>query len=214
MSMSIQTIGQSATFTLRVLADGQYQSVAVESVAIYYDSTLVYTIPTDGGTISYPSEGTAQVDFTIPSTWSTGTYKIVWSFRAGGVLNSMSEYFSVQAANWKFVGENPIIGFDFLFIPLTLSFRKGAREYFRTTIKETYDRDFAVLKAQACLIYYYSQYKIIQSEWQNAENQNGQVWYMLDTANMERGNKWFVQIKIEVDNGETILSPLFNITIE
>ena len=45
------------------------------------------------------------------------------------------------------------------------------------------------------------------------EFDSGSLCYLLDTTGMEKGNRWYLQIKIQLENGETILSPLLNIII-
>jgi hypothetical protein len=203
--------GTTATLYLTSKAEGALSDIVVQKVEIFDGkNNLIKTI--EGTEVSNISTGVYIAKFIVPMTWADGSYYDKWTVLARGVSATYDGEFFVKAPIWQFSNKD-LDNHDFKFILLTKNFQLGCTEYIRILVKEIYDKVFIVDSAQASLIYYKSQYNISQGSWCDMVFDNGVLNYLLNTSGMEKGNKWYVQVKITLNNGETILSPLLNINI-
>jgi len=203
--------GSTAVLQLISRSEGLLSDVIVSKVDIRNDANaLMGTI--EGLNIRYNSTGIAEATFSVPVTWKDNTYCATWTFSANGVSQTYKTYFRVIDPVWNFSGNN-VGNHDFQFIMLTRKLQLGCKEYIRVSVKEIYDRLYTINEAQCGLIYYKSQYSINQGSWCEMYFEDGVLNYLLDTSGMEKGNRWYAQVKIILDNGEIILSPLLGLTI-
>lgn len=209
--------GQPVDFQMESRQDGQLAAVVVSKLEFFSTSerpdqvALLGTVASTG--ISYPSVGVSQAAYTIPFAWPYGVYKAVWTFQSGGLTGKFHELFRVTEHSWRYtpVGK---ANYDFRFYPLQMGLKKDGREYLRVLCKELYDRTYVIKAAQYRMISVKSQYSIAKGDWADMVIENGnQLMVMVCTRDMQVGQKWFMQVKIDVDNGEVIVSNEISVTI-
>jgi len=204
--------GEVAELYLHTDFQGEPKSVIVSGVEIFSPSgSSVLSIC--GVQVEHTEEGVQKVSFSVPLTWVAGTYSDKWTFLINGIETTVTQTFNVSVGDWSFSESGSPRSLDFYWQLMTSRFQKGCKEYIRVIARELYERISTVTNAQCCFVYYYSPYKQEVTDWQDMFWEDGQLLSLMDTTSMRAGDKWYVQVKIEDEDGETILSPMMKFSI-
>jgi len=207
--------GEKVISTIAFRKDGNlYDPFSFEDVEIYDDNGNLINTCIWPHQITSTGTGLYQIEYDSSANSKTGAYKVVWNVRWEAYDEATVEvikYFFLENPEYDTsLGENYALAFKFNLLNSNIFINE--KRFLRVNVEETYKRTWNG-EAQMKIIRYHNKWNIeAVLDWSDCSWENQEMICMFDTTSVKAG-KYFVQIKLNTSNGETVLSPQMKIDI-
>ena len=211
------SLGDLIIVRLYVRKDGAfYDPFEISKVELYDPNDNLISTITTGFNITNPSAGVYQITYQTGTDSTVGTWNTKWYIKYTGYdadyIVAERTFDLKQNLFDSSYGENYPLSFTFALLNDT--FQKDTKMFIRLNVQEIYGRIWSIKNAKIKVQQFKNKYQILTTQdWTDADWINQEMIAIFDCTDASIAENYFAQVKLELSNGETILSPKLKLRV-
>jgi hypothetical protein len=211
------SLGDLVESRIYVRKDGAFANAfSITKVEVCNPSDTVISTITSPFLITNPSTGIYSVTYQTDTSSTVGTWTMKWYLKYTGYETTdtvIESNFTLKSGTYE-ASDNAEYPLAFTYALLNDVFPKESQLFLRINVDEIYDRLWSINNAKIRIQQYKNKYEILTTQdWIDASWVNQEMIVIFDCSSVAEGDNYFAQVKLDLSNGETALSPKLKIRV-
>ena len=208
--------GEEAEIEVYCRKDGaMFDPFVIESVKVFDPEGKQQAVFESAFQIKRVSTGIYKIVYDTATNSLSGTWKTVWTIKWLGTDSGTEEvvknFFLERSAFDASTGQNYAL--KFIYNLLNNKVYCGEKRFLRFNIEEIYDRPWNATASMEVVQYLNKWNKPVVQDWTSCFWENQEMCCLFDTTKIINKGRFYARVKLELTNGETVLTPFFKLEV-